>query len=394
METPRNPNHVSPTPYAQPPVRVVVVMDDLAVGGAERILADEARTYDPRRVSLHVVALGEAPGSPLEREVREAGVSVVCVPGVGLRDPVRLLRLVQTFKALDADVVHTHTDYANILGLAAARLAGIPAIATLHGMTSYQSRNAGVKHLLQVMALRLGASHVVVVAPAAAEAARKTFHVPSQRISVIPNAIDSAAVRAPAGFDRSAMRASLGVDPAARVVCAVGRLVPVKGHAVLLEAAATVLRQQPRACFLFVGNGPERESLEARAAALGIASAVRFLGERADVWNVLAASDLFVLASLSEMLPQALLEAMAAGLPVVSTSVGGVPDLVRPTATGWLVPPGDAPALAEALLQALTDPSDMARRAVAGQALVEQQFALSARCERLEALYRSVARRR
>jgi glycosyltransferase involved in cell wall biosynthesis len=177
------------------------------------------------------------------------------------------------------------------------------------------------------------------------------------------------------------------------LLCNVGRLDHSKGHVYFLRALAQVRARNPGYRFLavLVGDGPQRDDLQRLAASLGLADRVRLLGVRRDVAEIVAASAVFVVASLNEGLSQAVLEAMALGIPVVATDVGGTSDAVRPGHTGWLVPPGDSSGLATAIEEALGDRREATTRAVAARELIQRQFGLTSHLARLEDLYREVA---
>ena len=153
------------------------------------------------------------------------------------------------------------------------------------------------------------------------------------------------------------LRAAHLIPPSAPLIGIVGRLVPIKNHALFLEMASRVLQSQPDAYFLIVGDGEDRAALETLADRLGLRKRVVFTGWMRDLTPVFSDLDLLVLSSDNEGTPTAIMQALAAGVPVVSTTVGGVPDLLRDGAWGRLVPPGDANQLAEAVLAALRDPA-------------------------------------
>jgi glycosyltransferase involved in cell wall biosynthesis len=171
------------------------------------------------------------------------------------------------------------------------------------------------------------------------------------------------------------------------MVTHVGRLVPVKAQDVLVSAASKVLESLPDARFVIIGGGPLHDQLARQIEEAGIQDKFFLLGWRTDIPDVLAASDLFALTSLQEGMPLAILEAMSAGCPVVATEVGGIPEVVRDGITGLLVPPGDADALAEAILKILTDPERAKELAARGQRLVEHEYSTQAWARRWEALY-------
>jgi len=245
-----------------------------------------------------------------------------------------------------------------------------------------------------VFRYRAFCDRVVCVSHAVAEACRRSG-IPAAAIRVVHGGIDPEAWQR---GDRVRARESLGLDDRRTVLLAVAQLVECKGHAVLLEAMASIVDKRPEAQLLLAGEGPLRTALEGRARELGIDSRVRFLGHRRDVADLLAAADLCVLPSLSEALGVALMEAMLAGCPVVTTTAGGIPDLTggddpQKEPVAWSVPPSDARAMAEAILHALDQPAlrkdrvERARRRVLGQFTADRmvEATIGVYCEILEA---------
>jgi glycosyltransferase involved in cell wall biosynthesis len=188
------------------------------------------------------------------------------------------------------------------------------------------------------------------------------------------------------------MRHALGCVAGESLVCTVGRLDPGKGHAYFLRALAELRARNPGYGFraLLVGDGPRKEDLQRLAANLGLSDRVSLVGVRRDVADIVAASDVFVLASLNEGLSQAMLEAMALGIPVVATNVGGTSDAVVPYQTGWLVTAGDSSGLAAAIDHALGDKREATARASAARQLIQRQFSVASHMARLQDLYREV----
>jgi glycosyltransferase involved in cell wall biosynthesis len=208
------------------------------------------------------------------------------------------------------------------------------------------------------------------------------------RIEVIENGIDLS--RYQIARDRTVLRERLGLDPRRRYVATVARFHPVKDHATLLRAFAGVATELADVDLLLAGEGPLRPDLERLATELGIDGRLRFLGVRSDVPELLQASDVFALASVSEAASLTLLEAMASGLPVVVTNVGGNPEIVRHGVEGILAPRGDAPAIAAALRTLLDDPVTAAAMGAAGRARVEERYQLRQTVAAYYALYRRV----
>lgn len=374
-------------------MRVVLVIDDLRVAGAQRVIVQEARALHPRRAVLHVVALAADPEPSFTCDLRTLGVAVSHLPGRGLRDVHRASALVGLIRRVSPDLVHTHLTYANILGSLAARLAGRPSVATIHNIDSNQRRLATPKRWLEGLVLRRWATRIVIVAEGTRAGVARNFGVPPDHLVALPNAIDPGTVRLPASFDRAHTRQGLGLRPGESLLCAVGRLDVGKGQAEFLRALAYLRPRHPGYPFraLLVGDGPQKDNLSRLAAQLGLADRVQLLGVRRDVAEIVAASDVFVLASLNEGLSQAMLEAMALGTPVVATDVGGTADALVAGRTGWLVPAGDPTGLATAIVQILSDRRQAKTRAAAARQLIQAQFSLASHLARLEDLYRVVA---
>jgi glycosyltransferase involved in cell wall biosynthesis len=375
-------------------MRVLLVIDDLRRAGAQRVIAQEARALHPQYVVFQVASLAHHPEPSFVQELRAAGVTIEYVPGAGLRDLHRVSAVARMIDRFQPDLVHTHLSYANILGTLGSRQAHRPVVASLHNVDSNQQRWATPKRLLEGMVLSRWAARIVVVSASAGPATARRFGVPIDRSVVLPNAVDRASVVLPADYDRARARSTLGVSRNERLLCTVGRLERSKGHRFLLQALAELRSRQrePIVRLVLVGAGPEESALRRLAARLNVTDCVTLLGVRDDVAELVAASDLFVLPSLNEGLSQALLEAMALGIPIVATNVGGTSDVVESGRTGWLVPPAQPVALADAIQQAVENSVMATACADAARALPAQKFNLQLHVARLQALYADVAR--
>ncbi|HUQ05619.1 MAG TPA: glycosyltransferase [Kofleriaceae bacterium] len=307
---------------------IVHVLSSFGVGGQERVALDLAASQVRRGHRVVAVSLAPAPDGPLADEFRTAGAEVIRVAKGPGTDATLVPRLSWAFRRRKADVVHTHNPLPLIYGAPAARIAGAGSIHTKHGI------NPGSRghRFLRTQAAKL-VSSFVAVSTVTAQQARAQNDAPDARIVVVPNGIRLERF-APDAAMRAAVRAELGIPASAVVIGTVGRVDEFKNQTLLLMAAAPLLG--PDVHVVFVGDGPTREALEAAVKNLTDPSKAHVLGRRMDVARLLTAFDVFCLSSKSEGLPLVVPEAMASGLPVVSTAVGGIPGVVDEGETGYL----------------------------------------------------------
>jgi len=267
-------------------------------------------------------------------------------------------------RALRPHIVHTHTAKAGVLGRVAARLAGSPIVVhTYHGHVLRGYFDAGRSAFFRAVERRLGRTTRVLIA--VSQSVKDDLVAlgiaPADRIRVIPLGLELQPLAG--ALPRGSLRGEAGVPDAAPLVGIVGRLTAIKDVPTFLAAAVRVRARVVDARFAVVGDGELRAALEAEAARLGLSGVVHFHGWRHDMALVYGDLDVVVNTSINEGTPVALIEAMAAGRPVVATRVGGTPDLLGDGARGRLVPPGDAEAIAGAVVEALRGPSEQVARA-------------------------------
>lgn len=348
--------------------RVVHVTGCLEMGGQEKLLVEFARHADRRRFALHFVSL--AGRGALADDLEALGWPVTALDArPGLR-PGLVLTLAQRFRSWGAQVVHTHNERPLIYAAPAARLARARrVIHTKHGRGAGKSRR---QLWLTALAARCVDEFVGVSEDCSRLAV--TQGVPARRVRTLHNGIDT---------QRFAYRGPCPTGPAVLVA----RLCPEKDVPTLLQATALAVRARSDFRLRIAGDGPCLPELRRLAAALDLGAHVEFLGMISDVPALLAKARLLVLSSVSEGVSLTLLEAMARGLPVVATRVGGTPEVVADGATGLLVPPRDASALAEALLQLHGDVDRCRLLGAAGRSRVEESFDVRRMVARYERLY-------
>jgi len=326
----------------------------------------------------HGAVLVCQPHSTLAERAAAAEIPVVPLRVRHSADPLALLALLRLFRRLAPDVVHLHTATAHTLGAPAARRARVPAVVASR-RTAFPPNRSRLNRLRYTRWV----DRVVAVSGGARDALLQAG-VPAGQVTVIHSAVDCRECR-PA--DRSRARLELGLPQRVPIVGAVGRLAPDKGHHLLLEAAGRISETYRDVLFLICGDGAQAAALRRQAHDAGLGDRVHFLGHLDDVRPVLAALDVFVLPSLQEGLGVALLEAMAMARPAVASRVGGIPDALEHDVTGLLAPPGDAQALADAILSLLANPDSRSRMAAAARARVMAHFTPEAMVAHTEALY-------
>jgi sugar transferase (PEP-CTERM/EpsH1 system associated) len=371
-------------------VKIVHVVLALDVGGLERVVLRLLGRLDRARWVPVVVALDE-PGV-LASELARLGVPLR-VMGRGLGFDIDLaVRLSVLLRREGACLVHTHNPTAHLYGAIAARLArmgdggrGPRVVHTKHGRNDPdQPRRVLVNRLASALSDR-----IVTVSDDAAAVAVEIERVRPDKVTTIGNGVDTYEYRPRPDAAQSSARAALGTPPGGFHVGCVARLAAVKDHGTLLDAFARLRSARSDAHLTLVGDGPERASLEERVSHLDLGLAVTFAGARTDIAPLLAAFDVFVLASLSEGISLTLLEAASAGLAIVATRVGGNAEVVVDGETGLLVPSADPAALAEALAAVAARP-DRAALGAAGRARVERRFSVERMAQAYAELYAEV----
>lgn len=374
----------------------MIVITRLNVGGIALHVSLLASRLDPSRYRATLVFGKEAPGEASMRDVAEAvQADVVYLPSLNravapLDDWRAFFRLWKLFRRERPSVVHTHTAKAGALGRLAARLAGVPVVVhSFHGHVFHGYFDSFWSKLIVCVERALGRlTDCIVIAGGSAlrdDIVRYRI-VPTDKIVLIPYGIDLQPYLN-AHSERGRFRASLGISSTTRLIGIVGRLVSVKNHRMFLAAAQKVCAAFPQACFVVVGDGELRPELEGEAVRLGLANRVIFTGWRRDLPAVYADLDLLALTSFNEGTGLVLVEAMAAGCPVVATRVGGVPDVVRDGITGRLVDTEDADGLASVIAKMLADSQQTRAMVEAARTDVARRYTIEALVRHTESLY-------
>lgn len=371
---------------AERAIRVAHVIRSLEFGGAEKMVLALAGAQRAAG-GVEPVLLCVARGGPLEEEAARRDLSwrVAGLGGVRWLSPVFRLRRLLAETA--PDVVHTHNFLSHLHAAPAAGMLGIPVVHTKHGRAVNPGRlGAPLRRMLYERSAR-----IVAVSAETAGRLAELSGIDRERIGVVYNGIDTGLL-APgdAAAEKRAARRSLGLPEEAIVIGAVSRLDPVKDHPAMLRAFARATDGRPDALFVIVGDGPKRGAIEALAAELALGDRLVMAGFREDVRPWLRAMDLFLQPSFREGLSLTILEAAAAGVPIVATAVGGTPEIIEDGASGTLVPAGDDEALAGAIGRFLADPAPFERMAAAALERARRLFSIEGMTAAYEKLYREV----
>jgi len=372
-------------------IKIIFVITGTGVGGAEKMLYHTIKGLNPVRYTARLCSLKKK--GEVACRLEEEGVEVY---SLNMRDDATLAGWLDSFRALvllvryfmreRPAVIHSFLFRANILARIAGYLTGVPVI-----ISSVRVMGGEMKwqHFIDRVTAFM-ADHFVAVSNGVKEHLMRNAHLPERTVSTIYNGIVAGNS---AGFDLSALMNQIGLTADERILMTAGRLHRQKGYDLLLQALSVVQQSFSGVKLLILGEGEEEKSLKKLAHSLEISEKVLFLGLRSDVDRLLQCSELFVLPSRWEGFPNVLLEAMAAGKPVVATAVGGVRELVVDEVTGILVPPQDETALADAIMLLLSDKKRALAMGAAGRKRVLQRFSMDAMLSKTEALYHELLAR-
>ena len=368
---------------------VVHVIKVARIAGAERHLLTLAERQRAAGLDARIWALlaGGRPVPPLTEACRTLDLPLETVPIRGAFDRRVLPALTEKLRAAAPDLVHTHLIHADLYGVQAARVAGVPYVVTSRHNDNRALRIRVARKLNRRMWRRVDAG--IAISEAVRQFVLRSEGAPPERVCTIHYGLDPQTVNAPPDA-RARLRAELGLPEGALLVGSVCRLIRQKGLAYGLRGFAEVAEAFPSAHYVLAGRGPLQQALQAEAHMLGVGERVHFLGWREDAHAVMAALDVLLAPSLWEGFGLIFLEAMALGVPIVATRVSAIPEVVADGETGWLVPPRNPEAIAEALRAALGDPAERRARGETGRRRLEARFTVRRMVERTLTLYRNL----
>lgn len=362
-------------------MKILQLIETAEPGGAETLVVNLAKGH---RSKGHNCIIGLLETGWLDSILSQEGFETIVVEERGrfdLQCIVELSKIIRTFKI---DLVHSHEFLMNIYGTAAAVINKIPVITTVHGKNYYYAKRR--RRLAYRLISRL--STMVAVGDDVKCILEDRVGIKHGRVRRIYNGVDCDQYSSPESEAASTgIRACLSIPADCPVIGTVGMLVPVKGHNTLLRAARMVVEYHPDAIFLVVGDGPLKADLIAEACRLGIEANVRFTGFRSDIRNLISMVDLYVCSSVSEGISLSILEAMAAGKPVIATSVGGNKEIVVNDETGILVKADDPSSMAIKIISLLRNGQRARELGLNGRRRVNDEFSLQRMQDSYHGLY-------
>ena len=346
-------------------------------GGQERRILSESEGMLKRG---HRVTIATCAECWIAGEARRRGIPVEICPMRGKADVRAIRALIKFCRRENVDILHTHSGIDSWIGGIAAKFAGVPAVRTRHLFLPLKYNPINFVHYLFARFFALGDTMRTMLVIECG--------FPADKVINIPTGIDFASFGP--RFSRQEMRSMLQIDDDAFVVLTVAVIRGVKRHDVALRAFKILLATFPNSRYLIAGEGPMRSDMERLTAELGIDDAVRFLGHRTDVADLIRAADVMLLTSRSEAQSQALTQSIGLGLPAVATAVGGVREVILHEKTGLLVPPDDPGRTASALLRIAEDPAFAKSLSDQGKTHALQHYSLKVMLDRSEAVYRQL----
>ncbi len=386
MSVANGPNIAPPTvEAAQAELNVLAVIDHLSVGGAEMLLGQFAAAAPAMGIRLSVAHLVDSDGNPAATPLREAGIEPVNLDVRGRPGTRHLRAMRRHIRTVRPDIVHTHMGTSDLVGGLAARSLGVPTVSTIHAIMQQRSGTARAKDVLFALSQRWCADRVITVSDSARRAYLDRRRGMDRRVVRIYNGIDLET----APGSGAIVRRELGIQPDDLLVGMVSGLRPEKGHDIAIEAITKLRGRFPSLRLLIAGQGRLESELARHAAPLG--KDIIFAGYRTDVSAVFDALDVCIHPSRLDAFPTALIEALAASVPVLATAVGGIPEIVDDGNTGVLVAAPPRPdALAHELGLLLADPARRDALAGAGRRAYLERFTAGPWVQSTRALYDTV----
>ncbi|MCK4261031.1 MAG: glycosyltransferase [Halanaerobiales bacterium] len=368
-------------------IKVIHLIEDLKTGGAERVLANIVTRLNKEKYEVEVWCLVR--GGKIAEELREKRIKVRVLNLSTYHDPLNILKLTSLLRREKVNILHTSGYFASTFGRISGLLVKVP-IVFAHPQSTYFYYQK--KHLLTENFLSRFTDKIICCSEAVKNWAKDYERIRENKLITIYNGINLEEFKKV--VNSKEVRKELSLTGKERIIGTVGRLEPVKNPDLLLRATSLVKKRFPNLKVLFVGKGSLRDSLEKLAEGLGLKENIIFAGEKKNVFPFLSLMEVFILCSNIEGLSLALIEAMSAGIPVIGTKVGGIPEIIENGINGILIPPDNPEAFAEAIIYLLNHPEEAKKMGERGKEICKNKFSSEMMVEKIEELYEHFIKRR
>lgn len=373
-------------------MRVIWFIDRLGYGGAEKMTYTILERIDRNVFDLRVCALQVKQGNPVARDLESIGIPVDILSIPNLRHIGNLIKITKYLHKHKPDIVHTQLEFATILGSFGAWLFRIPNISTIHTLNNPQTGTSHWRNELNWACMRYFSTELIAVSNSTRDHLVKNGRIPQQKILTMYNGIDQKDYQPTSKPDQIRKRRELGVPEESFLIVTVAVLREPKGIQFMIHAMESIVQSQPHIHYLIVGEGKYKENLENLVREKNLGKHISFAGQRSDISEILYASDLFVLPTLTDALPTVLIEAMSAGKAIVASNVGGVPEIVEDRISGILIQPGDPDQLAKSCLSIAGDDNKRKAMEIAGLRIVKEKFNIDMQVKALSKLYKEMVK--
>jgi glycosyltransferase involved in cell wall biosynthesis len=369
---------------------ILWMIDGLGPGGAEQLMPSILKTLAIAGYKIRICALQIKHENPIAGDLERLGLPVDLLLIPNLRHPFNLFRILRYLQFHRPQILHTQLEFSDILGGVAARILRIPVVSTLHTLDTSEEpgrKTATWRLKLRWSVLRKLTDRVIAVSQKTRSHHIQVAGIDASKIITIYNGIDLVKFNKPAQERHGIIKQGFGIPPDRKVIITVAVLRELKGIQFMIQSLPAIRNRIPNVHYLIVGEGNYKTQLLQLVASLDIEDNVTFAGHRTDIPALLHCSDLFVLPTLIDALPTVLIEALAAGIPIVASDVGGIPEIVKDTVNGLLVPAGDPIGLAEACVRILENQSLSDKLVSFGAQVAQERFNIKVQADQLIKCY-------
>ena len=369
--------------------KIIWVIDALHPGGAEQLMPTLLTNFDKEKFEMRVCVLMVKSGNPISREITDQGIPVDLVQVSSLKNPINLFKLIAYFNKHQPDLIHTQLQFSDILGSIAAKIKRKPSVSTLHTLDDIVDEHGSSfwRKKLNWLVLQKFCDQIITVSDKTKEHHIRAGKLSEDKIKTVYNGIQLSRFQGHSQSTLAEKKRALHINPDHNIITTIAVLREAKGIQYMINALPEILDQYPNTTYLIVGEGKYGGHLQDMIASRQLENHIVMAGHRTDIPDILAISDLFVLPSLGDALPTVLIEALAAGAPIIATDVGGIPEIIRHEKNGLLVPPADAKKLADACIQLIQNKEKSKQFSVAGLKTAREQFDVKNQVRQLENIY-------